>query len=130
MRTIRFLLFALVVLVFSPAAAIADGQHAVDPQAIAAAVAGHANAQQADRDAVQKALALPQVRDLATKAGLDAERASNVAATLTGDDLERAATLARQVTDTLSGGASTIEISSATIIIVLLLILLIIVALK
>jgi predicted xylose isomerase-like sugar epimerase len=90
----------------------------------------HAAQQDADRAAIRAALARPEVREVAEKAGLDIDRANAVVNTLDGAGLDRAASVARQVNEQLSGGSSTIVISPTTIIIVLLLVLLIVIAVK
>ena len=65
---------------------------------------------------------------MANKAGLSLEKAQAAVSMLQGQDLNRAASQARQVQDNLAGGASTIVISTTTIIIVLLVLLLVAVA--
>jgi hypothetical protein len=127
MRTLRSLLAgSLIVVMALPARAVGQ-QHAVDPAEIAKAVARHAATEQADRAAIREALARPEVRSLAARAGVDPGRLASGLDTLTAPDLARAATAARDVNEALVGGAS-ITISTTTIIIGLLLLLLIIVA--
>jgi hypothetical protein len=130
MRTINSFIVIALLLVIAPARAFAGQQHVVDPSSVAKAVAEHADQQDADRRDVQAALARPEVRELAAKAGVDIDRASSVVSTLSGADLDRAANLARQVTASLTGGDSYFTISSTTLIIILLLVLLIIVAVR
>src|SRR5262245_65994513 len=127
MRTLRSLLAgSLVVVMALPARALGQ-QHAVDPAEIAKAVAQHAATEQADRAAIRDALARPDVRSLAAKAGVDLGRLTKGVDTLSAADLARAATAARDLNEPLVGGAS-ITLSTTTIIIGLLLLLLIIVA--
>ena len=127
----RFLLVSLLCLPFLATSAFADeAQHVVAPDALAAATVQHAAQQDADRAAIRAALARPEVRQVAEKAGLDIDRANAVVDTLGGPGLDRAASVARQVNEQLSGGASTIVISTTTIIIILLIVLLIVVAAK
>jgi hypothetical protein len=129
MRMLRSsIVAALVVLVGFPSLAAAGQQHAVSPAALAAAVATHAAKQDADRAAIRQALSRPEVLDLAAKTGIDMTRVIAVADTLGGADLDRAAEAARQVNESLAGGASTVVISTTTIIIALLIVILIIVA--
>jgi hypothetical protein len=124
-------LAVLVPLVLTPGGpASADQQHIVSPAELAAAVADRHAAQDADRAAVREALARPEVRRLAASMGVDVDRVSSAAETLSGPDLEQAAAAARQVNQQLLGGATTVTISTTTIIIVLLVIILLIVALK
>lgn len=129
MTTVRkFLVGPLVILMAASSSAFAGQRHVIDPGQLAATVAEHAARQDANRAAVNDAIARPEVRDLASKMGIDVARAAASAATLSGADLERAAATARQVNQQLVGGASTVVISTTTIIIVLLLVLLIVVA--
>ena len=93
-------------------------------------MAQHAAEQDANRAAIRAALAQPEVRDVAAKAGLDLDRATAVVNTLDGAGLDQAATIARQVSQQLSGGDSAVVISTTTIIILLLLVLLIVIAVR
>ena len=103
-------------------------QHVVSQDVLTAAVTEHVAKQDSDRDVVRTALDHPQVRGMAASMGVDLARANAAVATLSGADLERAATAARQVNDTLAGGASTIVISTTTVIIALLIVIIILVA--
>jgi cell division protein FtsL len=78
----------------------------------------------ADREAVQTLLQREDVRRIAGSAGLDLQRASAVAAVLSGPELENFASLARDIDAGLAGGDSTVVISATTLIIILLIILL------
>jgi hypothetical protein len=127
MRLFRTLLILTsTLLVAMSSSAFAQQQHAVDPGAIAGAVTQHIATQDADRAAVRDALAQPEVRDVAAHMGIDLGHANAAVSTLSGADLARAATAARQVNSSLVGGASTVVISTTTIIIALLVILLIV----
>jgi hypothetical protein len=129
MTTVRSLLiFLLVLMLIAPGRAFAAQQHIVSPNAIAATTADHAAAPSTDRAAVREALARPEVRTAAARLGVQMDRLDAAVNTLSGADLERAASTARQVNDQLVGGASTVTISTTTIIIVLLIIILIVVA--
>jgi hypothetical protein len=131
MRLVKQLLvFPLCLLMLMSTSAWAQQQHAVDPGAIAGAVAQHVATQDADRAAVRDALARPDVREMATHMGVDLTRANAAVATMSGADLQQAATAARQVDTSLVGGASTIVISTTTIIIALLIIIIIVIAAK
>ncbi len=128
MKTLRSLLIVfLALLMLAPGRAFAAQQHIVSPDAIANATADHATRQNADRAAIREALARPEVRTAAAKLGVDIGRLDAAVGTLAGDDLQRAASTARQVNDQLVGGASTITISTTTIIIALLIVILIVV---
>lgn len=126
----NFLALPLSLLILASSPAFADQQHIVAPAQVAATVADHVAQQDADRASIAAALARPDVRDVATRMGLDLSRAQATARTMTGPDLERAADAARQINDRLVGGASTVTITTTTLIIILLLIILLIVALK
>ena len=129
MRTVRTLLVALLVGVTAfPSLVSANQRHVVDSAAVAAAVAQHSAQQDADRATVREALARPEVRAIAQNTGIDLTRVTAAVDTLSGADLARAADAARQVNDSLVGGASTIVISTTTIVIVLLIIILIVLA--
>ena len=128
MRTLRSFLAGSLIVVMALPARVVGQQHAVDPTEIAKAVAQHAATVQTDRAAIREALARPEVRSLAARAGVDLGRLTNGLDTLPAADLARAATAARDVNEALVGGASTIVISTTTIIIGLLLLLLIIIA--
>ena len=129
MRLHRTLFVAvLVVLTGLSSLASAQERHVVNPAAMAAAVSEHVAKQDADRAAVREALARPEVQEVAAQTGIDLERFTAAVDTLSGDDLDRAAGAARQVNDSLVGGASTVVISTTTIIIVLLIIILVVLA--
>jgi hypothetical protein len=120
----------LIVLIAIPSGALAQDRHVISQSAIAAAVAEHSSQEQADRAAIHEALGQPEVRVLAARTGVDAERLETLAGTLNGSDLKTVANEARAVNESLVGGASTVTISTTTIIIGLLVLILLIVALK
>ena len=120
------LAFSLAALMAVPSTALAAGQHVLPPSQVAAAVVDHVAKQDADRSAVREALARPEVQRVATTIGLDLTRAKAAVETMSGADLERAATAARDVNRQMVGGASTITISTTTIIIALLIVIIII----
>ncbi len=129
MRTTTTLLSAtLIVILGMSAPSTAQERHAVSPSVLAATVTEHAATADADRDAIREALSRPEVRAVAERTGIDIDRAIASIDTLDPSTTARAAESARQVNQSLVGGASTITISTTTIIIVLLLIILIIVA--
>lgn len=131
MRIVRKLLVGtLMSLLAVSSSAFADERHVVDSATLAATVGQQAAQRDADRAAVHEALARPEVREVAAKLGLDLERATAAVDTLSGTDLDRAAAAARQVNQSLVGGASTIVISTTTIILVLLVVILLVVLLK
>jgi hypothetical protein len=126
----RLVILVIAAAIAVPASAVADGRHVIDQAAITAAVTAQVEHQTAERAAIRDALAQPEVRDMAVRMGLDMVRATNAVNALSGDDLARAASAARQVNQQLVGGASTVVISTTTIIIALLVVILLIVALK
>ncbi len=127
----RFLLAALVcVVVASRPAFAAPQQHVVDRNQLTAAMTAQTASQDADRAAIHDALVRPEVKAVATRLGVDLTRLAAGVDTLSGADLDRAASAARQVTDQLVGGASTVVISTTTIIVILLVVLLIVVIAK
>ena len=127
MQTVRQLfVIPLVFLMAAASPALADQQHAVSPNQLAASVAEHLAQQDTDRAAIKEALARPMVREVAATMGVDLDRLATSTATFSGADLDRAAAAARQVNQQLVGGASTIVISTTTIIIVLLVVILLV----
>ena len=96
--------------------------------ALDALVAAQVRADDANRKIVQDVLGRSEVRDVAAKAGLDLERATQVVSTLSGAELQEVAAQAQRVDNSLAGGASTVVISTTTIIIVLLIVILLVVA--
>jgi hypothetical protein len=126
MRSIKQALtvtLALLMGISSPAFA---QQHVVDPSAVAAGVAQHIATEVADRDSVRDALARPEVRQTAESMGVDLGRLAATVDTMSGPELQRAASLSRQLDQPLVGGASVVVISTTTIIIVLLLIVILV----
>jgi hypothetical protein len=131
MHTFRQILSVpLIVGLVSSTPVFAQQRHIVDQSSLAQTVEQRAAQQDADRDAIREALSQPEVLEAARHFGVDVNRMNASVATLTGSDLERAATAARQVNERLAGGASTVVISTTTIIIALLVVILLIVALK
>ena len=131
MQLLRKSLVGLLVLSIAlSSSAFAQDRHAVDPGLVASIVDQHAAEQDADRAAVREALSRPAVQATATRMGLDLNYLATSVNTMTGNDLDRAAGTARQVNQSLAGGASTVTISTTTIIIGLLVLILLIVAVR
>jgi len=120
----------LVLLTALSPSAYAQNRHVIRPADIAAAVDAHVARQNADRAAIREALEQPEVREAATRIGIDLDHVTASLGTLKGSDLEAAASVARQVNESLVGGASSVTLSTTTIIIILLALILIIVAVK
>jgi hypothetical protein len=131
MRLLRECLVGLLVLLTALSSSVhAQNRHVVHPAAIAAAVDLHIASQNTDRAAIREALDRPEVRDLATRVGIDLDHVIASIGTLSGPDLEGAASAARQVNEALVGGSSSVTLSTTTIIIILLAVILIIVVAK
>jgi hypothetical protein len=134
MTTIRQLLVSLLCLaLFSASPAFASdsqSQHVVSPRQLAAAVDSHVANQDADRAAIHDALMRDEVQRVAASMHLDLSRAHAAVDTMTGDDLSRAGSSARQINENLAGGATTVVLTATTIIIILLVIILIVIIAK
>jgi hypothetical protein len=131
MQSVRTLLvFPLVALLMVSSSAFAGQQHIVPSSQLATAVADAAAKQDTNRAAVREALDRPEVQAVASKLGLDMTRAAAAVDTMSGADLEQAASAAQQVNDQLVGGASTVVISTTTILIILLVVIIIVIAVK
>ena len=124
----RSLAVLLSILFIAPSVHAQNQQNHVIPRAtLDRAIQERVNQEKADREAIVSLVRRPEVRQIAARAGLSLEKVEAAVSTLEGDDLQQVASQARQVQDDLSGGASTITISTTTIIIVLLIIILIVV---
>jgi hypothetical protein len=132
MRLLRECLVGLLVLLTALSSSVhAQNRHVVPPADIAAVVDAYVSSQNADRAAIRDVLERPEVRDVATRIGIDLDQVTAAIGTLSGPDLVGAASAARQINDlTLVGGASSVTLSTTTIIIILLALILIIVAVK
>ena len=120
----------VILLIAIPSHVFAQDRHVISPSALAAAVAERVADEQADHAAIRQALGQPEVRGLAARTGVDAVRLEALTETLSGSDLKAVASRARDVNESLAGGASTITISTTALIIGLLVIILLIVLLK
>jgi hypothetical protein len=134
MRVCRHFLVAVLVANLSVPYAFARARHAVDPSVVAGMVREHARELEADRAVIRDILARPEVKTVASTAGIDVERLRAAVDTLSAADVARVAQAARAVEapadSSLVGGASTVTISTTTIIIGLLVLILIIVAVR
>jgi hypothetical protein len=129
MRTVRRVFVGLLMFVLAlSTSAFAQERHAVTPADLANVVSQQVDQQDAHRAAIHEALSRPEVREMAAKAGIDLDRFDASVNTLSGDSLDRVASAAQQVNQSLVGGASTVVISTTTIIIALLVVILIIIA--
>ena len=124
----QLLAVLLILLTIATGSAVADERHVIDPSQLAAAMRQHVGAQDIDRAAIRDALARPDVQRVAASIGIDLNRVTTSVDTLSGRELQEAAMTARQINQSLVGGAS--SISTTTIIIVLLVLIVLILALK
>lgn len=97
-----------------------QAQHVVGTHEIQARIDQQVDQADADRQAVQALLLRADVRRIAGAAGLDLERASAAAATLSGTELESLAGQARALDTDLVGGDDKIVMTTTTVIIILL----------
>ena len=128
MRMIASFVLSVFTLVAMVPPVHAQSSHAAPVSSLESAVLEHAAAADADREAVLRVLARPDVVAVAGDFGIDLRRAENAIRTLDGDQLTELAAQARQTEQELAGGQSRVTISTTLIIIALLVIILIIVA--
>jgi hypothetical protein len=122
------LLLFSVVAVFSalPALATAEPEHIVTEAEIQAGIDGQLHSEAADRQAIRDLLDRPEVQRIVGQAGLSLTKANDAIPTLSGPELQRLASQARDVNSQAIGG-DRITMSTTTIIIILLIVILIIV---
>jgi hypothetical protein len=126
MRTPTTILAILLVLV--TAVPRAHAQSATASQAVLdAAVQQHVASTEAERSAVLRVLAQPEVKAVAGRVGVDVTKAEQAVSTLDGEELHALSAQAAQVEQSLAGQGN-VTISTTMIIIALLVIILIIVA--
>jgi len=126
MRTPTTILAILLVLV--TAVPRAHAQSATASQAVLdAAVQQHVASTEAERSAVLRVLAQPEVKAVAGRVGVDVTKAEQAISTLDGEELHALSAQAAQVEQSLAGQGN-VTISTTMIIIALLVIILIIVA--
>lgn len=106
----------------------AQTSHAVSQSMLDAALQQRVADVSASRESVSRVLNHPEVKAVASRVGIDLRSATTAIATLDGQELSEVASQARQVEQALSGGQSSITISTTLIIIGLLILILIIVA--
>jgi len=100
-------------------------RHVVGENEIQARIDQRIDQADADRQAIQVMLQREDVRRIAGSAGLDLERASAAAATLSGSSLETLAAQARVVNSDIAGGEGRIVLTTTAIIIILLVLILV-----
>lgn len=113
-------------LVSGPQTAAAQEGHVVEPGELDEAAATHRTEDQARRDAVLEALEHERVQEVAAEMDVDLTEARDAARTLDGEPLARAAETARELDRALSGGATTITLSTTALVLVALLLVILI----
>jgi hypothetical protein len=121
---------SVVVAAVPPVNAQSSPSHTAAISALESAVQEHVASGAADREAVLRLLARPDVRAIAGDVGIDLRRVESAVGTLEGSQLAEVAGQARQADEALAGGQSRVVISTTVIIIALLVLILIIVAVK
>jgi cell division protein FtsL len=104
----------------------AEPEHVVNDAEIQAGIDGQIHSEAADRQAIRDLLARPEVQRIAGQAGLSLTRANDAIPTLSGPELQRLASQAREVNSQAIGG-DRITMTTTTIIIILLIVILVIV---
>ena len=129
MRVTRYVVAVFLSVSFVlPPAARAQQATVADQAMLDQAVAAHSRQADADRADIRRMLSRQQIREIASRAGIDVKRAETAVATLDGTNLRQIAEQARAVDNSLAGGQSRITLSTTAIIIGLLVLILIIVA--
>ncbi|MET0212629.1 MAG: hypothetical protein ABW292_06485 [Vicinamibacterales bacterium] len=128
MRMIASLLVVVFVVVAVVPPVNAQSSHTAPMSALESAVQEHVVSGAADREAVLRLLARPEVQAIAGDVGIDLRRVERAVGTLEGSQLAEVAAQARESEHALAGGQSRISISTTMIIIALLVIILIVVA--
>ena len=126
MKRIRRTLIGLLLsaLVVNPV--LAQQLHVVDQVALDQQVAAKVAKTAEQRAVIERLLEREQVRSVAERTGIELADVKAAVATLEGDELAPRAVHAQGVDDSLTGGQSTITISTTTIIIVLLAVILLV----
>ena len=117
-------LFLFSVLLSSPA--FAQQRHVVTPAEMRQALTQQAQTQQQTRDALRAVLGNSQVREAASRLGLNVAKAEGAIATLNAQELEQLAGPVRDLNATLAGGASPIVISTTTLLLIIIIIILLV----
>ena len=107
---------------------LAQQPHVVDQSALDQQVAAKVAETVEQRAVIERLLEREQVRSIAERTGIELADVKAAVATLEGDELAQLAAHSQGVDDSLTGGQSTITISTTTIIIGLLVLILIVVA--
>ncbi len=105
--------------------ALAQQRHVAAPAQMRQAIADQALTDQQNRDVVLNVLRQSQVREMASRLGLNVTRAEGAISTLTSAELARLAGPARAAQADLAGGADKIVISVTTLLLIIIIVILI-----
>jgi cell division protein FtsL len=122
------LLFGAVAVFSAQSAFAAEPEHIVNDAEIQAGIDQQLHSEASDRQAIRDLLARPEVQRIAGQAGLSLTRANEKIAALSGPELQRLASQARDVNSQALGG-DRISMNTTTIIIILAIIIVVIVLL-
>lgn len=118
---------ALIGLLLASSPALAQqARHVATADAMRAAVAGKAQAEQQTRETVRRVLKNEQAAAVAARLGLNVVKAEAALATLSSTELARLAEPARQADAALAGGQSTIVISTTTLLLIIIIVILLV----
>ena len=123
MRIPVSILSTLVAAVLTASPVLAQ-QHVADRAAIQGAIAAQATADEANRKLVATALHRSDVRDMASRFGLDVVEAEQALASMTSEELQQLAQPARALADH-AGGDQVVVISITTLLLIIIAVLLI-----
>lgn len=115
---------------FAAGASAQPPRHVIDPAVVLQTLQHDEAIRDQNRAAVRAVLGRPDVQAMAKRLGIDLARMDAAVDSMNDRDLASAATAARDATQSLVGGASSVTLSTTTIIIGLLVLILIIVAVK
>lgn len=105
--------------------AFAQQRHVAAPAQMRQAIADQALTDQQNRDAVLGVLRHSQVREMATRLGLNVTKAEGAVSTMNSTDLARLAGPARAAQADLAGGADRIVISVTTLLLIIIIVILV-----
>ena len=120
--SVSVFVFLSSVLLSSPA--MAQQRHVVSAADLRQAITQQTQARQQTRDSLSTVLKNSQVREVASRLGLNVARAEGAVATLTTAELEQLAGPVRDLNANLAGGANTVVISTTTILLIIIIIVL------
>lgn len=125
MRICSVVASAVIVSLVWSSTAMAAPQHAVSPAAVRQAVVDQVSVDQTNRDAVVGLLHNAQVREVASRLGLDVTRAEGAVASLDSVELAALSDQARLADTQLAGGTNTLIISTTTLLLLIIIVILV-----